>query len=142
MKRLEDAIQELEDIVDNKLTDYPIPYKKGNSVRLGHVVVRRSKTHGFIVFDTKSNKSITTTFSIVGALAIAKASINNTSIRMFKQYDDIIEKNYNDSQFYYHIIRGTASETRKNAVASRLEISKSKIDRAKEVLDEFIMKDM
>lgn len=142
MKRLDEAIEELEDIVESKITEYPIPYKKGNSVRIGHVIIRKSKSHGYIVFDSKTNKSVTNTFSIVGALAVAKAVINKAPIRSIIQYDNIIEKNYNDSCFYYHIMQGNSNEVRKTAIASRLQISKNKIDRAKEVLDNFIMNDI
>jgi hypothetical protein len=142
MKDLDIAIQELEDIIDSKMNNFSLPYKKGNSVRLGHIVIRKSKNLGYIVFDTKLNKPITTTFSITGALAVAKASIKKSPIYTIMKYDNIIEKNYNDSQFYSHIIHGNASESRKKAVASRLEISKTKIDAAKNALDEFIMKDM
>lgn len=142
MKDLNLAIQELEDIVESNLDNVTLPYKKGNSVRLGYIVIRKSKNLGYIVFDSKSNKPITNTFSIVAALAVAKAAMKKTPIYSIMKYDSIIEKNYNDSQFYSHIINGNASKTRKNAIASRLEISNTRIDAAKSALDKFIMKDM
>jgi hypothetical protein len=142
MKDLNEAIQELENIVESKISEYPIPHKKGNSIRIGHVVVRKSKSKGYIVFNSNTNKPVATTFSIIGALAVAKATIKKSPIGTLIQYDSIIEKNYNDSQFYYHIIQGRSNELRKKAVESRLEISKNKIDRAKEVLDNFVMNNL
>lgn len=142
MKDLNLAVQELEDIIESNLENLTLPYKKGNSVRLGHIVIRKSKKLGYIVFDSKSNKSITNTFSISAALAVAKAATQKTPIYGIMKYDSIIEKNYNDSQFYSHIINGNASEPRKNAIASLLEISNTRVDAAKTALDKFIMKDM
>jgi hypothetical protein len=142
MKDLNLAVQELEDIVQSNLDNLALPYKKGNSIRVGYIIIRKSKNFGYIVFDSKNNKCITNTFSIAAALAVAKAATKKTPIYNILKYDSIIEKNYNDSQFYSHIINGGASETRKNAIASRLEIATTRMDAAKTALDKFIMKDL
>lgn len=142
MKNLESVVHELEEIINNKLSDFVIPVQKRNTIRIGNILIRSSKQHGYVVFDTKTNKPITNTFSKTAAVAVAQAVIKNKPIGMLKKYDCILEKNYNDTQFYYHIINGNSDAVRKQAVLSRLEISQAQMDRAKEVLDEFILKDI
>lgn len=142
MKNLESVVHELEEIINNKLSNFVIPIQRGNTIRIGNIVIRSSKQHGYVVFDTKTNKPITNTFSKTGAVAVAQAVLKNKPIGLLKKYDCIIEKNYNDTQFYYHIINGTSNQVRKQAIQSRLEISQAQMDRAKEVLDEFILKDI
>lgn len=142
MRNLESVVHELEDLINNKIPDYYLPVQKGSIIRIGNIVIRTSKQYGYVVIDTKTNKPITNTFSKTGAVAVAQAVLKNKPIDQLKKYDTILEKNYNDTQFYYHIINGNSDPTRKEAVKSRLEVSRAKMDRAKEVLDEFILKDI
>lgn len=142
MKNLEQAITELESIIEVKIKDYLIPETKGNSIRIDKVVIRPSKNHGFVLVDTKNNKTITTTFSKVGALAVAKAYAKSKPWKTLLHYDKVIEKNYNDSTFYKNIIDNTDSEPRRQAMESLLEITTDKIDNAKRVLDGFILSDI
>jgi phage-related tail protein len=142
MKNLEQAITELESIIEVKIKDYLIPETKGNSIKIDKVVIRPSKNHGFVLVDTKNNKTITTTFSKVGALAVAKAYAKSKPWKTLLHYDKVIEKNYNDSTFYKNIIDNTDSEPRRQAMESLLEITTDKIDNAKRVLDGFILSDI
>lgn len=142
MKNLEQALTELESIIEVKIKDYLIPETKGNSIRIDKVVIRPSKNHGFVLVDTKNNKTITTTFSKVGALAVAKAYAKSKPWKTLLHYDKVIEKNYNDSAFYKNIIDNTDNENRRQAMESLLEITTDKIDNAKRVLDGFILSDI
>jgi phage-related tail protein len=142
MKNLEQAITELESIIEVKIKDYLIPETKGNSIKIDKVVIRPSKNHGFVLVDTKNNKTITTTFSKVGALAVAKAYAKSKPWKTLLHYDKVIEKNYNDSTFYKNIIDNTDSKPRRQAMESLLEITTDKIDNAKRVLDGFILSDI
>lgn len=142
MKNLEQAVSELETLIEFKIKDYLIPEQKGNTIRIDNIVIRPSKTNGYVLIDTKNNKTITTTFSKVGAVAVAKAYAKAKPWRTLIHYDRVIEKNYNDSQFYNHIIENTHNEPRRVAMESLLEISTDKIDSAKRVLDGFILSDI
>ncbi len=142
MKNLEQAVSELENLIEFKIKDYLIPEHKGNTIRIDSILIRPSKTHGYILVDTKNNKTVTTTFSKIGAVAVAKAYAKSKPWRGLMHYDRVIEKNYNDSQFYNHIIETTENHPRRVAMEPLLEISTDKIDNAKRVLDGFILSDI
>mgnify|MGYP003657112188 CR=1 FL=1 len=63
-------ISELEAIINKGFEDFPFPYVKGNSIRIGKVVVRKSK-HGYLVYNTEINKQTAHTFSKASAIAMA-----------------------------------------------------------------------
>lgn len=142
MKSLEQALIDLQEIIDLKMKDYNIPEQKGNVVRLSHMIVRPSKAHGYIILDTKTNKSVAITFSKVAGIAVAKRHLNTKQFKDILQFDKIIEKNYNDSKFYYHNIKITADESRRITLESRLQIACEKIDVAKQRIDDTILCDM
>lgn len=142
MKSIDHALLELEKLIDIKIKDYSIPETKGDTVRINHILIRPSKHQGYIVIDTKINKSITTTFSKVGAVAVAKAYLKSLPIIKFTKLDNTIEKHVNDSRFYSNIISKTNDAIRKNTLESRLEFAKCKINYAKDSLDQFILNDI
>ena len=142
MKNLKEALKELEDIIETKLSDYYIPEFKGKLIRVGNYAIRYSKTKGYIIFDVQSNKLVSTTFSKVAAVAIAKNAQKNKSIKMIIRYDRVMEKNFNDIQFYNHVINTTNDEDKKQALEIRLECSKDTIDSTKHILDDIILCDL
>jgi hypothetical protein len=141
MKKLEQALFELEDIINAKIKYYKIPATKGSSIRISHFVIRPSKKHGYLVIDTETNKTLTSTFSKIGAVAVAKAKLDNKTINDIIHYDSVLEKNYNDLFFYNHILETTEDEQRQETIKCRLEISSEKIENAKRVLDNIIFSD-
>ena len=54
--------KELEEIVVSGLSQVPIPYEKGNSIRVKNIVIRKHK-NGYRIFDISTNKHIVTTFT-------------------------------------------------------------------------------
>ena len=72
-------IHELEAIINKGFEDYPFPYVKGNSIRIGKIVIRSSR-HGYLVYDTECNKQVVQTFSKASAIAIAKNLAQNKNI--------------------------------------------------------------
>ena len=70
-----ELIQALKELVDSQI-DIAIPYAKGNSIRLKHIIIRKHR-NGYRIFDLNTNKIIATTFSKTGAVAIAKVIVNN-----------------------------------------------------------------
>lgn len=142
MKTLNEAVAELKDIVEQNISNYTIPTQHNESVKIGEIVVRPSRTHGYVIIDTKKNSSVTTTYSKTGALAVALAYRKNKSLDIVKFYDKIIEKNSIDSKFYEHAIEQTEQDTKKSIIKTRLEIAQSKIETANDFLNEYIMKDI
>jgi hypothetical protein len=142
MKNLESVVSDLQTIIERNISKYPIPTRKNNTIRIKNLIIRESKAHGFVVIDLDTNKPITNTFSKTGAVAVAKAVIKKQSFKHIKNYDTIIEKNFNDAQFYTHILSGNSNEDRKESVRMRLALSKEKISHARDILDDYVLKDM
>jgi len=63
--------KQLEEIIISGLERMPIPYEKGNSIRVKNIVIRKH-SNGYRIFNCKTNKFIANTFSKTASLAIAK----------------------------------------------------------------------
>lgn len=133
--------QELENLINNKIDTSFLPYVKGKSIRIGHVIVRETKVGFFLVFDTKANKEIAKMFCKTSAVALARSIVTSkgsVTINRIKQLDDIISKNYTDAIFYKHTMRVTKDDVKWNIAQVRYEIAASATKNAKDNLDTFI----
>jgi hypothetical protein len=128
----------LEEIILAGLNNTPLPYKKGNSIRIGPIVIRQSKKQGYIIFDCENQKSIATTFSRVAALAIAKHYKNIHKHSTIKSIDSKIEKFYNDSLFYRNTISKTNDIIKKEITEDRLDLARAEIQSAQNLLEDII----
>jgi len=141
MTKLDQAVRDLEEIVSNNIDKFKFPEINGNTIRIGHMLIRNSKQNGYVVVNTKLNKTVATTYSKRGAIATAIANIKNKNHKNILYYDSIIEKNVNDSQFYFYAIKNSAELSKRQAVLNRFEESKYKIDWARRALDNYILDD-
>jgi hypothetical protein len=133
-------LKELQHLIEDKLDPSLFPYQKGNSIRIGKIVVRDSKK-GFLIYDCQENKQVAITFSKTAALALAKSlskGTNNMSTVM--DLDKTIQKNYMDALFFTNTIKTTKDEFKKDVILTRLEIAKSRTAYAKAVLDSIIFR--
>jgi hypothetical protein len=128
----------LEEIILAGLNNTPLPYKKGSSIRIGPVVIRKSKTHGYIIFDCENQKSLATTFSRVAALAIAKHYKDSSKHTTIISIDNKIQKFYNDSLFYQNTINKTNDVIKKEITEDRLELANAEIQTAQCILEDII----
>jgi hypothetical protein len=142
MKNLNQAVRDLEKIVSKNVDKFKFPELKGNSIRIGHLLIRNSKHNGYVVVDTKINKTVETAYSKRGAIAIALANIKNKNYKEILYYDSVIEKNANDSHFYFYVIQNSNELSKKQAILNRFEESKNKIDWARRALDNYILADI
>ena len=127
-------LQELVDSVD--ITAFP--YKKGNSIRIGHAVIRKSK-RGYLVYDCKANKKVAETYSKTAAVAWAKCLVKERDyFSQIEQLDETIAKHHSDSLFYKNTIEKTENEIKRDTAEFRLEISMQKTQEAKANLMRFI----
>ena len=130
--------KDLEAIIESGLNSVVFPYKKGNSLRIRHMVVRESK-NGYLVYDAKENKQIARTFCKTSAVAIAKnKALGIDILKEAMQFDKIIEKNFNDALFYKHAIRSAKEEIVRDSRRVRLDIAIDRTRWAKTHLDRFI----
>ena len=93
-------VQQLEEIINAGLKALPIPYEKGNSIRIKNIIVRRH-SNGYRIFDCKTNKHIETVFTKTSGVAIAKnlAENMNFDIKHIISLDNDVSKHYNDAIF-------------------------------------------
>jgi|TARA_B110000305_G_scaffold238390_1_gene303718 hypothetical protein len=133
-------LKELQHLIEDKLDPSLFPYQKGNSIRIGKIVVRDSKK-GFLIYDCQENKQVAITFSKTAALALAKSlskGTNNMSTVM--DLDKTIQKNYMDALFFTNTIKTSKDEFKKDVVLTRLEIAKARTAIAKSALDSIIFR--
>lgn len=133
--------KELETLINDKIDTSLLPYVKGKSIRIGHVIVRETKAKFFLVFDTKENKEIAKMFCKTSAVALAKSvAANKSKIAIDKiiHLDKVIAKNYTDAMFYKHTMYKTKDDTRYLVALTRYDIAASATQMAKDNLDTFI----
>jgi len=134
----ENLLHDLEEIVNKGLEDSAIPHARGNSIRIKHIVVRKSPK-GYLIYDAKENCQITRTVFKTTAIAIAK---NLAQGRDFTQklieYDRIMSKHYNDAVFYKNSIKRCEDSVIREIRETRLDISIEESRRVRSQLDRFI----
>ena len=134
----ENLLHDLEEIVNRGLEDSAIPHARGNSIRIKHIVVRKSPK-GYLIYDAKENKQVVRTYFKTTAVAIAKnlaqgIDITETAI----ECDELMLKHYNDAVFYKHSIRKTDDEVKKDIREARLDIAIQESQRVRSLLDHYI----
>jgi|TARA_R110000868_G_scaffold376031_3_gene640765 hypothetical protein len=120
--------EELEDIVISGLAEIPLPYQKGNSIRLKNVVIRKHK-NGYRVFNISTNKHITTTFTKTAAVAIAKlyAHKQEDKVDSITDLDTRVSKHYMDALFAKRTVESSKDSIRRESAETKFEIA---LDRA------------
>ena len=117
--------KELEEIVVHGLSQVPIPYEKGNSIRVKNIVIRKHK-NGYRIFDISTNKHVVTTFTKTAALAIAKIvgeRGNSNDIKDIIVLDNKVCKNYMDALFAKRAIEVSKDITRIEASEVKFDIA-------------------
>lgn len=133
------VIKELEQIIEQGLESMPLPYKKGNSIRIKHMVVRYSKKAGYLVYDSKENIQVAKTFCKSSALAIAKnMAVGKDMRRQLLELDQLVQKHYNDAIFYKHVISKTDSDFVKETRATRLQDAIYRTEQARDKIEGYI----
>lgn len=130
-------LRDLQDIIEDNLDPSMFPYKKGNSIRIGKMVVRKNR-QGYLVYDIETNCQVAKTFCKTAAVAVARTVTKNQSINKVLDLDKIIEKHYNDCVFYRHTIKNTKDDFKRETTEVRYNIAKDLTSNAKQQLDRFI----
>ena len=129
------VLKDLQEIIEANIDPTLFPYQKGNSLRIGSIVIRES-TKGHLVYCAKANKQIARTFCKTAAVAIARGG----DVRDILQLDNEIMKHFNDCIFYKHTIKNSKNETARFVAESRYEISSDKTQQLKDKLDYYIFR--
>ena len=134
----EKLLNDLEEIVNKGLEDSAIPHSRGNSIRIKHIVVRKSPK-GYLIYDSKENKQVVRVYFKSSAVAIAKNLAQNNDITTeIVAFDDSMLKHYNDAVFYKHAIRNTTDDAKKEIRETRLDVAIQESQRVRSLLDHYI----
>ena len=131
-------LKELEDIVNRGIADSYFPVVTKNTVRIKHMMVRKSK-RGYIVIDAKEGEQVAFTEFKSTALAIAKSKakgINNTDKLL--GLEQRMAKHYYDALFFENTINNTKDSFIKESREIRLDIALSKSQEVRREIDRFI----
>ena len=134
----EKLLNDLEEIVNRGLEDSAIPHQRGNSIRIKHVIIRKS-SKGYLIYDAKENKQVVRTYFKTTAVAIAKnlaEGINITETAM--EFDGLMLKHYNDAIFYRNSIRNTSDVNKREIREVRLDVAIQESQRVRSLLDRYI----
>jgi hypothetical protein len=134
----EKLLNDLEEIVNRGLEDSAIPHQRGNSIRIKHVIIRKSPK-GYLIYDAKENRQVVRTYFKTTAVAIAKnlaQGIDITETAM--EFDDTMLKHYNDAIFYRNSIRNTTDENKREIRETRLDVAIQESQRVRSLLDRYI----
>jgi hypothetical protein len=134
----ENLLHDLEEIVNKGLEDSAIPYQRGNSIRIKHIVVRKSPK-GYLIYDAKENRQIVRTYFKTTAIAIAKNLAQGVDItETAMEFDDTMLKHYNDAIFYKNSIRNTTDASKREIRETRLDVAIQESQRVRSLLDRYI----
>ena len=129
------VLEDLQQIIEANLDHTLFPYQKGNSLRIGSIVIRESKK-GHLVYCAKENKQTARTFSKTAAVAIARGGDLNNIL----QLDHEIMKHFNDCLFYRNTMTKSKNDTARFVAENRYEISSYKTHELKKKLDGYIFR--
>ena len=125
------ALEQLESLLDDPYYMGKIPYKKGNSIRIGHYIIRKNKT-GYLVYDCVDNRKVDHFWSKSAALAYVKLDLDGKKLHTeIKRLDKTLEKNQIDAMFYKNTIKKASEEIRKSSAKVRLDIAEENAYNAK-----------
>ena len=134
----EKLLNDLEEIVNRGLEDSAITHQRGNSIRIKHVIIRKSPK-GYLIYDAKENKQVVRTYFKTTAVAIAKNLAQGKDItEQAMEFDGTMLKHYNDAIFYKHAIRNTTDDAKKEIRETRLDVAIQESRRVRSLLDRYI----
>ena len=134
----EKLLYDLEEIVNRGLEDSAIPHARGNSIRIKHIIIRKSPK-GYLIYDAKENKQVVRTYFKTTAVAIAKNLAQGKDItEQAMEFDGTMLKHYNDAIFYKHAIRNTTDDAKKEIRETRLDVAIQESRRVRSLLDRYI----
>jgi hypothetical protein len=130
--------RQLDEIVNKGLESVPIPHQKGNSIRIKHIVVRKSPK-GYLIYNAKENRQVVRTEFKSTALAIAKnLAVGKDVVEKVMSLETKMSKHYNDAIFYKNSLKTTTDPFKRDIRETRLDIALAESDRVRDILDRYI----
>jgi hypothetical protein len=132
---IEVALEELKLIVNRNIYDYLIPEQQGNTIRIGYMIIRYSKSSGYLIFDSRKQTQVANTYSKYAALAFSKSYMLGTDTYKVLMLDKKIEKNETDIIFFQNTIDNSQDDIRKSIANDRKVNCEVMADSAKQQLE-------
>jgi hypothetical protein len=139
MKDIRTAVEELQQIIENSTSEHLIPDRRDGVIRIGHVIIRHSRSAGYLIIDSNQHRQIDRTFSKWGALAYAKSLMTNQDVRPILRLDQCIEKNENDILFFKNTIDSSRNPVRRDIAVDRMQIAIHQSEHARRQLEKQIL---
>jgi len=139
MKSSDELANEVEEVIQQGLAQFPLPYQKGNSIRVKNIVIRKHR-NGYRVFDCQTNRHITTVFSKTAALAVAKLTVQkrHLDVRDVISIDNKFNKYYMDALYAKRTMLNTNDELRRENAEIQYDIACDKVYIAIDTLESYI----
>jgi len=139
MKPTDKLVKELELLINKGLEDVYFPYQKGNSIRIGPMIIRYNKKGFYLVYDTRDNLQVARTFCKSSAVAIAKKLAQGSNcVEKILEIDKRIQKYYNDAVFYKYTMKVTRDDVKRDITSTRYDIARRETEVARNRLDQYI----
>lgn len=133
-----EILKSLEDIINTGLEEIVLPYIKGNTIRIKHIIIRSSAV-GWEVYNSKTQTQVTQLFCKSSAIALAKSlAEGHNKQRKIEELDKIIQKNYNDCMFYRNTLEKCKDSVKRAITQNRFEVSVTLTKKARKSLDYII----
>ena len=131
-------LAEFEQLLLENLEKANFPCVRGNSIRIGAMIVRSNK-RGHLVYNTNGNVQVASMFSKAAAVALARTMADGKDhLKKIREIDDDIAKYYSEAIFYKHNLDRTTDEFRRCVLETRYDIAKAHTSEAKYRLDSYI----
>jgi len=131
--------KKLEELINSGIETAPLPYVKGNSIRIKNIVIRKSKA-GWLLYDIETHTQLARFFCRNGALAYANNLVKNRgNYKTICDLDKTVEKHYTDCLFYLNTMKKTKNNLTREVVKVRYDISYAETRKATENLNRIIM---
>tara|TARA_R110000803_G_scaffold40700_1_gene87604 strand:+ start:1900 stop:2325 length:426 start_codon:yes stop_codon:yes gene_type:complete len=136
---LQKLSKKLKLFIDQQAEQMCLPIQHGNSLRIKNFVVRENSM-GFLLYDIKNHKQVTTTFTKTAALAMARQMSQNKqdSLQYIGSTDDRIHHKYNECVFYKHTIARTDDDIKRESAKIRYDIAWEDLLKLRDTLDYYI----
>ena len=131
-------LKDLEEIIEQGISDIDLPYVTGKSIRIKNCIIRNTKHNEYIILDVKENKGIAKTNFKYTAIAIAKRYLTNYNFDTILDLDKELLKHYNDAVFYKNSIRTSKDSYYTATRQNRLDISLHNTIVIQKKLDKYI----
>lgn len=132
---------DLKQLISHGLIKTPLPIKKGNSIIIGHIVIRHNKNTGYHIFNTKTSEKVCTTQSKHGAIGVAKQISKGKDIKQILEWDNKLEKYQNDLTFYDYTIKNSKNAVKVDITEMRISSTEAEASYIKNKLEKIIFEE-